>query len=141
MTARRAMTAARKWRIWLREGGRCRDCGEQVPHFGPGVIYDHANQLSLSGDDSDENIFAIHASCDKPKTAKDARDRGKVRRLRKKAPTKGVGTDLLAAAVISQEDQPPGPGARPCRRRIPSRPMGSPGLKRRFDGTVERRTP
>jgi hypothetical protein len=55
-----------------------------VPQSGPGVTYDHSNQLALSQDDSDANIFPICDACRKPKDARDATARGKVRRLREK---------------------------------------------------------
>lgn len=84
---RRAMTDARKKRIWTREGGLCKRCGLPVPQKGAGVVYDHYSQIAISCDDSDENVFPLHAgkdSCNQAKTHEDATIRAKVERQRLK---------------------------------------------------------
>lgn len=81
---RRAMTEARKTRIWTRENGICKRCGLAVPRTGAGVEYDHYSQIAISQDDCDENVFPLHVDCHKAKTAEDAKVRAKVERLRLK---------------------------------------------------------
>ncbi len=79
---RRAMTPARKRRIWLAWDGRCWFCDEPVPESGPGVVYDHIDQLWVKGSDADEHIGPIHAApCNKTKTADDARVRAHIKRI------------------------------------------------------------
>lgn len=72
MDERRAMTPARKRRIWEREHGICWLCTKPVPMEGPEVIYDHRNVLRISGSDDDGDIFPIHTEpCNRLKTAAD----------------------------------------------------------------------
>lgn len=68
---RRAMTVARKARIWEARKGICYHCGEVTEMLGETVRYDHKRPLGLVGTDADENIWPVHAWCDKPKTAED----------------------------------------------------------------------
>lgn len=68
---RRAMTPARKLRIWTRQEGRCGcGCGDPVPLSGPGVRYDHTIEFWLRPDLDDDgpNVKALRTECDKPKT-------------------------------------------------------------------------
>lgn len=81
MTARRAMTPARRRRIHEREGGLCWHCRLPVPMNGPGVRYDHIIELWISQDDSDGGIFPAHTACDAPKTAAGQRTIAKIKRL------------------------------------------------------------
>lgn len=83
MTVRRAMTPARKRRIWMREGSLCwhPNCRQPVPMTGPDVRYDHLGVLWITGDDSDEAIKPAHTSCDAPKTAADQGKVAKIKRL------------------------------------------------------------
>lgn len=81
---RRAMTPARKRRIWEREGGICWMCTSPVDQSGPGVVYDHRGVKEIDGSDADEGIFPIHADpCNKIKTAADLTRIGKTRRQAK----------------------------------------------------------
>jgi hypothetical protein len=87
---RRAMTPARKRRIWTAWEGKCWFCRMPVPESGPGVVYDHVTQLWMSGSDADERIGPIHAEpCNKIKTAADATKRAKVKRILKRAAGEG----------------------------------------------------
>lgn len=82
---RRAMTPARKRRIWEAWGGKCWFCRMPVPMEGPEVVYDHVTQLWMKGSDADEDIGPIHAEpCNKLKTAADATVRAKTKRQRLK---------------------------------------------------------
>lgn len=66
------MHAARKRRIWDREGGICWVCKTPVPLDGPNVRYDHRGTLFITESDEDAGIFPIHLDpCDKAKTPGD----------------------------------------------------------------------
>ena len=82
---RRAMTPARKRRIWTAWEGKCWFCRTPVPMEGPGVIYDHVGTLWITGSDADKDIGPIHAApCNKIKTAADLARIAKVKRERAK---------------------------------------------------------
>lgn len=84
-TPRRAMTEARKRRIWEREKGKCWMCGKVTEMLGPSVRYDHRIPIELSGSEDDSNVFPLHREpCDRIKTKADANKIAKMRRLRKK---------------------------------------------------------
>ena len=68
---RRAMTPARKARIWEARKGICYHCGKVTEVTGPTVRYDHKRPLGLLGTDHNENIWPVHVECDRPKTAED----------------------------------------------------------------------
>lgn len=71
----------RRLAIYLRDGGRCQACNAKV---GKGEYHiDHDEQRWLAGDDSDENLRVLCIPCHKPKTAKDASERAKVRGMSK----------------------------------------------------------
>jgi len=108
-TQRRAMTEARRLRIYLACNGRC-VCGVKVPL--KGTVIDHRIPLWMGGADEDANLRFLCADCDKPKTAKDKGNIAKVKR------------------ILARED-----GTR--RPRKPIRSRGFDKTKtRRFDGTV-----
>lgn len=77
-TPRGQMTKASRLRIYLACNGRC-SCGVKVPM--KGTVIDHRIPLFMGGADDDSNLRFLCADCDKPKTAKDAADRGHVKRL------------------------------------------------------------
>lgn len=81
-TPRGAMTKARRLRIYLACEGRC-ICGVKVPM--EGTTIDHPTQLWMGGPDEDQYLRYMCAACDKPKTARDAKERAKVKRLIRKA--------------------------------------------------------
>lgn len=116
---RKAMTPARKRRIWEAHMRLCMQCGQPVAERGPTVIYDHEIPLDLGGSDDDGNIGPIHANpCNKVKTAADMKAIAKMRRLH------------------GRDD-----GTRRQRRPIPGKPLRAhPTHKRRMDGSVVRRT-
>jgi 5-methylcytosine-specific restriction enzyme A len=78
---RRPMTEARKRRIWAAAGGVCYHCGEPVPMLGPDVRYDHVVQIWITRRDEDADVSPAHTTCDKPKTAADAKVRAKIKRI------------------------------------------------------------
>ena len=77
---RRKMTPARKKRIHEANGGRCVDCGAEVPVSGPNVIYDHDLILDIQGSDADEDIKPRCFSCNAKKTSADLTRIAKTRR-------------------------------------------------------------
>jgi hypothetical protein len=79
-TVRLPMTPARRLRLYIQHEGRCGICKVKVPLRG--TTMDHALQLWMSGEEKDENLRPLCPKCDKPKTAKDASDRAKVRGMR-----------------------------------------------------------
>jgi hypothetical protein len=82
---RRAMTPARKHRIWLAWDRKCWFCRMPVEESGPGVIYDHVGTLWITGSDADKDIGPIHAEpCNKLKTAADLKRIAKTKRQKAK---------------------------------------------------------
>lgn len=81
MTKRRAMTPARKRRAHERAQGICYHCMLPVPMFGPDVRYDHVVGLWMKDLDDEADLAPAHTLCDKPKTAQDATNRAKVKRI------------------------------------------------------------
>lgn len=80
-TPRASMTRERRLRIYLACNGRC-VCGVKVPM--DGTVIDHRIPLFMGGADDDGNLRFVCRACDKPKTAKDATDRAKVKRIHKR---------------------------------------------------------
>lgn len=113
-TPRAAMTKARRLRLYLACNGRC-ECGAKVPM--EGTTIDHRIQLWMGGSDTDDNLRFFCGPCDKPKTAKDATVRAKVKR------------------IIAKAD----PDTRPrCKRPLQSRGFQS-NLTKGFDGKVRQK--
>lgn len=114
---RRAMTLARKRRIWTANEGRCWLCNEPVEMTGPGVRYDHRIGLWITQRDRDDDVSPSHTACDRPKTRKDLRVIAHLKRL-----------------IARREGK-----VRPKRK------IASPGfdkrLSRKMDGSVEPRIP
>lgn len=92
MTARRAMTDARKRRILAAHDGCCWRCGEAIMPDEP-VEFDHKLALARGGTDDDENIGPAHVPCHALKTfgtagrrlGSDIFEIAKTKRLAKKA--------------------------------------------------------
>lgn len=88
--ARKAMTQARKERIWTAHLGRCEECQAPVPMDGPGVQYDHIIPLwkARPGDierlaelELDANLQTLCTGCHDAKTRAEAPARAKAKRL------------------------------------------------------------
>ena len=80
-TPRKAMTPARRKRIWERDNGQCGECGTPVPL--KGTVVDHDLGLFRGGPDNDRNCRFLCERCDAEKTHKvDARINAKIRRLK-----------------------------------------------------------
>jgi hypothetical protein len=107
---RRAMTSARKRRIWEAWEGKCYFCRQPVEQEGPGVVYDHVTGLWLKGSDDDRDIAPIHAEpCNKLKTAADLKRIAKTKRQK----AKNDGTFPESTARLR------GRGFQPTRRPLP----------------------
>jgi len=81
-TKRRAMTPARRRRIWEAAGGKCFMCSKPVPESW--TVLDHFVQLWMGGADEDSNLRPLCTPCDRFKTAADATKRAKVKRIIKR---------------------------------------------------------
>jgi len=71
-------------RIWLRDGGRCVDCG-RVVDIAPGagqMEIDHATPLWAGGRDDDANRVTRCTDCHASKTAAEAAERARIDRTR-----------------------------------------------------------
>ena len=104
------MTRARRLRIYLACNGRC-ICGAKVPM--EGTTIDHPTQLWMGGPDEDQYLRYMCEACDKPKTAKDASERAKVKRIIAKS-------DPETRKPSRMKSRPFPKGSRP----IPSRKFG-----------------
>src|SRR4051812_29680598 len=75
------LSEKRRLEIYLAAFGRCEACTKKV---GKGEYeIDHIEQRSLRGNDKRENLRVLCIPCHKPKTAKDAKVRAKVRGMSK----------------------------------------------------------
>jgi hypothetical protein len=119
---RKAMTEARKRRIWTRDLGHCWLCAQPVDMLGPDVRYDHRNPLWITRDDSDEGISPAHLTCDAPKTKADQTLIAKIKRIIRK----GDPTTRKPARMKSRGFQKDGPKARLQSRPFPKRPEARP---------------
>jgi 5-methylcytosine-specific restriction endonuclease McrA len=80
-TPRKAMTPARRKRIWDRDDGLCGECGTPVSL--KGTVVDHDLGLFQGGPDNDQNCRFLCARCDAEKTYRvDAKINAKIRRLK-----------------------------------------------------------
>lgn len=112
---RRAMTPARKKRIWEAHNGLCYHCNKPVPMLGPDVRYDHRIGVWFTERDEDEDVSPAHTDCDRSKTSSDLTKIAKTKRLI----AKGVG-------MPRKESRLKGAGF-------------SKTLKKKFDGSLVRR--
>ena len=111
MTARRYLSQAERDHICERQGYCCAECGKPLV---PGHYeFDHIQALEHDGDNASDNWQALCTSpCHRAKTRLDHQARAKRDRL---------------AVGGRQRKGPPVPGSRDS------------GIRRRMDGTVERR--
>ena len=124
MHKRKAMTPARKKRIYKAHDGKCWRCKEPFKE-GEAVEYDHMLALARGGTDDDENIGPCHVHCHKLKTFGGSTKLGshiyeiaKTKRLKKK----------------HKERKKP-------KNNWPKRKVGSLKYKKKVDGTVVLRNP
>ena len=80
---RKPLTPKQKLEMFIRYGGICCICGGKID--GVREAWDeHVNPLWLSGDNSAENRAPAHDKCARRKSAKEASDRAKGRRVAEK---------------------------------------------------------
>lgn len=113
MTRRRLSNTARV-ALFQAHDGRCHICGGKIA-AGEAWEVEHVIPLAQGGDDDEANMRPAHAKCHKAKTAKDAADTARAKRRE-------------ARHIGAHRAKRPMPGSRAS------------GLRKRMDGTVERRT-
>jgi len=119
MEKRKPLTRAQIAEITLRQLGKCARCSERLDFATKGAVIDeHLHPLADGGTNETDNRAFYCKPCAKPKTAKEARDRGKSKRI---------------AEGRTQADRRAQRGPQ-----IKSRGFDR-TLKRRMDGTVTRR--
>ncbi len=111
---RPSMTTKRKMLIFAQHKGICYLCKGKIS-VGEAWDAEHVIPWEISRDDSDENLRPAHVKCHRVKTARDRKDIAKVHRI--EARHKGAKTSRGR----------PMPGSKAS------------GIKKRMDGTVERR--
>lgn len=121
---RRPLTRAQIAEITLRQMGKCLRCGERLDFGTKGAVIDeHLMPLADGGTNETDNRAFLCKPCAKPKTAKEARDRGKSKRI---------------AEGRTQADKRAARKANGTHRPIPGRSFQS-GYTKKMDGTVVRR--
>ena len=82
MTPRKRLTRAQIAEITLRQMGKCLRCNERLDFGTKGAVIDeHLTPLADGGTNETDNRAFLCKPCAKPKTAKEARDRGKSKRI------------------------------------------------------------
>lgn len=80
---RKALTSRQRLQMFLDAGGMCAICGGRID--GAREAWDeHMTPLWLGGSNEEWNRKPVHARCARTKTAKEATDRAKVRRVAEK---------------------------------------------------------
>lgn len=93
MTARRALSAKERLRLFTLHNGICHLCETKIHGIREAWEIEHRLALALGGADDDENRHPAHVKCHKIKTAADVgrlakADREKARHLGAKAPSR-----------------------------------------------------
>ena len=112
---KRSMSTRRRLRLFQDHGGICDYCGARIDGAREEWDIDHIIPLEISGDDDDDNLRPVHRKCHRLKTKRDRKDIAKSQRVYAKH------------TGAKAKTRNPLPGSR-----------GS-GLRKRMDGTVERR--
>lgn len=83
---RKYLSESQKIARWNAVGRCCTVCHEPCAPFGPDVVWDHRIQLAFGGGQAIEAFEPHHADpCAKIKTAQDATDRARAKRIDQKA--------------------------------------------------------
>lgn len=121
-TKRRAMTRARKQRIWKAHDGRCEGCGVEVPMLGKHVHYDHRIAIWYgAGDDDDAAVRPLCDACDAAKLKVDLAQIAKTKRLIRSANPE----TRKAARMRSGSSFPKGRPTNWPKTKLPSRPFAN----------------
>jgi 5-methylcytosine-specific restriction protein A len=118
-TKRRAMSGARRLRIWESHKGVCGLCDRKITSGDPWII-EHRRALVLGGADTDANCVPVHKAC------ADAKTHGPAGDLALGAKAKRVKAKHVGAKPPSRTPLPFGRGTR---------------WKKKMDGSVVRRKP
>lgn len=82
MEKRKPLTRAQIAELTLRQMGKCLRCGERLDFTTKGAVIDeHLRPLADGGTNETSNRAFFCKPCATPKTAKEARDRGKSKRI------------------------------------------------------------
>lgn len=125
MTIRKYLTPKQKAEVLLRFDGRCAICGEKF-EAGSNIQFDHEQALGLDGTNDLSNYRPVHGEqgrCHAQKTKADVKAIAKGKRQRKKF-----------GALRGLDVPPP-----KFKRKIEGKGFDK-TLRRKFDGSVERRT-
>ncbi len=114
-TKRRSMNTTRRLRIFEAHAGRCCLCGLKIDGVREPWTIEHIRALGLGGADDDSNCAPAHEACRRQKDKADVAAISKAKRRKAKH---------LGIRAASRH---PMPGSKAS------------GLKKRMDGTVERR--
>lgn len=112
---RRSLSKLQRVRVFDRAAGLCHLCGQKI-HVGQRWDVEHVKPLSMGGADDETNMQPAHASCHAGKTAAEAGPRAKADRIRARH-----------LGIIAKPTRPI-PGSKAS------------GLRKRMDGSVERRS-
>lgn len=124
MTPRKPLTRSQIAEITLRQQGKCLRCDERLDFATKGAVIDeHLVPLADGGTNETDNRAFFCRPCAKPKTAKEARDRGKSKRI---------------AEGRTQADRRAARKSEGRHRPIPSRGFDK-SLRKRMDGRVVRK--
>ncbi len=115
MSARRSLSRLARIRVFDAAKGVCHLCETKI-HVGEGWEVEHVRALSLGGADDETNMRPAHVACHRIKTSEEAPRKAKADRVR--ANHLGI--------------------RKPTSRPIPGSKAS--GLRKRFDGSVERRS-
>lgn len=113
-TPRRALSRRDRLAVWEAHKGVCCTCGVEIDGVREPWIVEHVRALELGGEDSRENMAPAHEACGIEKTRDDHARAAKAKRV--KARHLGI-----------TRPKRPMPGSKAS------------GLRKRMDGTVERR--
>ena len=83
---RKPLTRKQRAELFLRQDGKCGNCGQRLVLKGgnPVCVDEHLNPLWRGGSNDLSNRELWCNPCTKPKTQKEAKERGKVKRTRDK---------------------------------------------------------
>jgi 5-methylcytosine-specific restriction enzyme A len=111
---RRSLTTKQKLEVMLRYC-RCPACGERFGALAE-IQFDHIGQRSLTADDGLDNFRPLHIDCHKAKTARDAGDRAKMRKVKARE-------EEFRRRLLAKDAGEPIPTTGKRRAKIPSRPF------------------
>jgi 5-methylcytosine-specific restriction protein A len=121
---RRAMSKARKARIWDAAQGVCHLCGLPIKAGEPWEA-EHVVALTCGGSDADDNIRPAHVDCHAGKTKADKAIGAKITRIKaRNIGVKRLSVNLIKSKGFTKSEREPKAGkVRIERARLAPRPM------------------